>query len=108
LDSSTNELIKRELLSWKGVSAHEHSFASTIFYVNGLEIGHLHGDAIADLQFPKKIGKKLVADGRVLRHHVIPKSEWVSYEIRNAEDVHAVIELFRLQYQRLANLKLQK
>lgn len=81
---------------------HEHNFASMIFYVNGSEMGHLHGDTIVDLEFPKKISRKLISDGRVSPHHVIPKSEWVSYEIKNDKDVQAVIELFRLQYQRLA------
>lgn len=103
MDSSSSEVIKKELLSWKGVTAHDHNFASIIFYVNGQEMGHLHGDAIADLQFPKRIGKKLVSDGRVSPHHVIPKSEWVSHEIQNASDIQAVIELFRLQYQRLTS-----
>ena len=105
MDSPSSEVIKKELLSWKGVTAHEHNFASTIFYVNDLEMGHLHGDAVADLQFPKRISKKLVSDGRVSPHHVIPKSEWVSHEIQNAKDVEAVIELFRLQYQRLTGSK---
>jgi hypothetical protein len=105
LDSPSSEVIKKELLSWKGVTAHEHNFASTIFYVNGLEMGHLHGDAIADLQFPKRISKKLVSDGLVSPHHVIPKSEWVSHEIQDDKDVQAVIELFRLQYQRLTDSK---
>ena len=98
---SPSEVIKKELLSWKGVTTHEHNFASMIFYVNGLEMGHLHGDAIADLQFPKKLSKKLVSDGRVSPHQIIPKSEWVSHEIKSANDIQVVIELFRLQYQRL-------
>jgi len=105
LDLPSSEVIKHELLSWEGVTTHEHNFTSIIFYVNGIEMGHLHGDSIADLQFPKKISKKLVSEGRVLPHHVIPKSEWVSHEIQTPKDVQVVIELFRLQYQRLANSK---
>lgn len=89
------------MLGWKGVSVHEHNYVSMIFYVNGVEMGRIHGDSVADLQFPSKISKKLLAEGRVSSHHVIPKSGWISHEIRNAEDTKAVIELFRLQYQRL-------
>ena len=37
-----------------------------MFYVDGLEMGHLHGDSIADLQFPSKVGKKLVNEGRMV------------------------------------------
>jgi hypothetical protein len=99
MDPSPSAVISQELLSWKGVTIHEHNFVSMIFYVNGIEMGHLHGDSIADLQFPAKVSKKLVKEGYVSPHHIIPKSGWVSHEIQNAKDVKAVIELFRFQYQ---------
>jgi Family of unknown function (DUF5519) len=105
MDLAPSEVIKRELLSWKGVTVHEHNLVSIIFYVEGIEIGHLHGDSIADLQFPTKVSKKLVREGRVSPHHVITKSGWVSHEIQNAKDVEAVIELFRFQYNRLVKSK---
>jgi hypothetical protein len=105
MDPSPSEVIKQELLSWKGVTIHEHNFVSIIFYVDGIEMGHLHDDSIADLQFPAKVSKKLVREGRVSPHHVIPKSGWVSHEIQNAKDVQAVIELFRLQYNRVVKSK---
>jgi hypothetical protein len=100
-----SEKIKQELLSWKGVTIHEHNFVTIMFYIDGIEMGHLHGDSVADLQFPARVSRKLVKEGRVSPHHVIPKSGWVSYEIQNAKDVEAVIELFSLQYNRLAKSK---
>jgi hypothetical protein len=105
MDPSPSEVIKQELLSWKGVTIHEHNFVSIIFYVDGIEMGHLHDDSIADLQFPAKVSKKLVREGRVSPHHVISKSGWVSHEIQNAKDVQAVMELFRLQYNRVVKSK---
>jgi hypothetical protein len=101
LDLPPSEKIKKELLSWKGVTMHEHNFVTIMFYVGGIEMGHLHGDSIADLKFPAKISKKLVKEGYVSPHHIIPKSGWVSHEIRDNTDVEKVIELFRLQYDHL-------
>jgi hypothetical protein len=101
MDLPPSEVIKQELLSWEGVTIHDHNFVSIIFYVDGIEMGHLHDDSIADLQFPAKVSKKLLSEGRVSPHHVIKKSGWVSHEIQNAKDVEAVIELFRFQYNRL-------
>jgi hypothetical protein len=98
LDLPPSEKIKQELLSWKGVTLHEHNFVTILFYVEGAEMGHLHGDSIADLKFPAKVSKKLVKEGYVSPHNVIPKSGWVSHEIRDNKDVEKVIELFRLQY----------
>jgi hypothetical protein len=68
-------------------------------------MGYLHGDSIVDLQFPAKLSKELVKEGGVSPYHVIPKSGWVSYEIRSAKDVEAVIDLLPLQYSRLAKSK---
>jgi Family of unknown function (DUF5519) len=101
LDVAPSDKIKQELLSWKGVILDDHNFVTIFFYVEGAEMGHLHGDSIADLKFPEKVSRKLVKDGYVSPHHVIPKSGWVSHEIRDDEDVEKVIELFRLQYDRL-------
>jgi hypothetical protein len=101
LDLPPSEKIRKELLSWKGVTMHEHNFVTIMFYVGGIEMGHLHGDSIADLKFPAKISKKLVKEGYVSPHHIIPKSGWVSHEIRDNTDVEKVIELFHLQYSHL-------
>jgi hypothetical protein len=38
LDLPPSEKIKQELLSWKGVTLHEHNFVTIIFYVNGIEM----------------------------------------------------------------------
>ena len=105
LDVPPSEKVKQELLSWKGVTLHEHNFVTIFFYVEGSEMGHLHGDSIADLKFPAKVSKKLVKEGYVSPHHVISKSAWVSHEIRDNKDVEKVIELFRLQYDRLGKQK---
>lgn len=105
MDPSPSEVIRQELLRWKGVTIHEHNFVTVIFYVDGIEMGHLHGDSIADLHFPVSLGKKLVREGYVSTHHIIPKSGWVSREIQDAKDVEAVIDLFRFQYNRLVESK---
>ena len=103
LDLPPSEKIKKELLSWKGVTIHEHNFVTMMFYVDGIEMGHLHGDSIADLKFPAKVSKKLVKEGYVSPHHIIPKSGWVSHEIQDNKDIEKVIELFRLQYDHLTS-----
>ena len=45
---SPSEAAKRELLSWPGVTVHDHRFGGMEFRVNGREMGHLHGDELAD------------------------------------------------------------
>jgi ribonuclease BN (tRNA processing enzyme) len=93
--------IEREVLSWPNVTAHPHRFGGVEFQVNQHEIGHLHGDHLADLPFPVRMRRELVADGRASPHHILPDTGWVSYYIRSAADLAGAITLFRLNYDRL-------
>ena len=92
--------IRRELLAWPGVTAAPHRFNGVQFLLGRREIGHLHGDRLADLPFPRRVRDELVGAGRARPHHVMPDSGWVSYRIEGPEDVPRVLELFRLGYDR--------
>jgi len=105
---SASEVAKREILSWPGVTVHDHRFGGLEFRVNGREMGHMHGDELADLPLPKDVGKKLIAQGKVSLHHFIPQSGWISYYINGAHDVPGLIELFRMQYERLTGYNNKK
>jgi hypothetical protein len=93
--------IEQEILSWDGVTAHSHRFGGVEFRLGKVELGHLHGDRLADLPFPTKLRNELIEEGRAKPHHVLPSSGWVSRWINEATDVDEVIALFRLNYDRL-------
>jgi hypothetical protein len=97
---SVAETIRDELLSWDGVTAEPHRFGGVEFLLGRRELGHLHGDRLADLPFPHRVRDELVESGRALPHHVLPDSGWVSVPIAGPEDVGNVLELFRLSYDR--------
>jgi hypothetical protein len=64
------------------------------------ELGHLHGDALADIPFPQRLRDELTATGRATPHHVLPDSAWISFRIESTEDVERAIQLLRLVYAR--------
>lgn len=98
---SLRETVEREVSSWTGVEARPHRFGGVEFRVRGHEVGHLHGSRMADLPFPVRIRKELVAEGKAEPHHLLPRTGWVSYYPRGPEDAPAVVELFRLNYEHL-------
>jgi hypothetical protein len=98
-DSITKQ-IERVVAGWEGVSVEPHRFGGIEFKVGRREIGHLHGNRLADLPFPVRVREQLVAEGKAQPHHVHPESGWVSFYIRDVTDVAAVIALFRLNYER--------
>jgi Luciferase len=98
--SSISELVEYEVMSWPNVEKRPHRFGGIEFRVNGHEIGHLHGNRLADLPFSVPVREELVAAGRASLHHIFPQTGWVSYYIQGPESVPGLIELFRLNYER--------
>jgi Family of unknown function (DUF5519) len=92
--------IRAAVEAWPGVEVWPHRFGGVEFRVGRRELGHVHGDRIADLPFPRKVRDELVASGRALPHHVLPHSGWITFPIESREDVTRAIELFRLSYER--------
>jgi hypothetical protein len=97
---SFGKVIGQAVASWPGVTVAPHRFGGVEFRVGRRELGHLHGNRLADLPFPVMVREQLVAAGRAESHHVLPESGWVSVRLRRSEDVPSVIELFRLNYER--------
>ena len=92
--------IQHEVASWPDIVVEGHRGGIVFFRVRQREIGHLHGTRFADLPFPVRVRRELVAAGKADLHYLHPRSGWVTRYIRSEEDVDAIIELFRMNYTR--------
>ncbi len=97
--SNAQAKIRQEMLSLAGVEAQPHRFGGVEFVLGCREIGHIHGNRLVDIPFPTKIRDELLAQGRAKAHHVLPDSGWVTFYIRQPEDVDAAIALLRYSYE---------
>lgn len=97
------ERILNEVLGWPGVSSRSHRFGGVEFRMGRIELGHLHGDRLADLPFPKAVRNELIDRGEASPHHVLTESGWVSRWINSPEDADAVVRLFRMNYDRVSS-----
>lgn len=93
------DTIKTTVSEWEGVSVHPHRFGGTEFRIGSREIGHVHGDRLVDIPFPTKVRDEIVAAGQAQPHHVLPGSGWVSFYIREREDLERAIALLRRSYE---------
>jgi Family of unknown function (DUF5519) len=96
------ELIRETVLSWPGVEAVPHRFGGMEYRFGRKEMGHVHGDRLADLPLPRKLHDEVIAAGKAGPHHVLPDTGWVSCWMAGPEDAPNVIDLFRIQYERYA------
>jgi hypothetical protein len=74
-------------------------FASVAFRYGKRELGHVHRDRIADLPVTPEMREDLLAKGRA-RPHRAGSRGYISYPIRDEEDVAAVLEILGRNYDR--------
>lgn len=103
MDTLIIKNIKNGILSWPSVTTNPYQYGGIEFRVNKRDMGHIHGEKLADLPFPIEIRKEIIDSGKALPHIIYPESMWVSYIIQSEDDTPKIIDLFRLQYERLKN-----
>ena len=91
--------ITEVVTSWPGVTAQPHRFGGVEYVIGKRELGHIHGDALVDIPFPKKVRDEIVTAGRAQPHHILPETGWISFYIRQPEDIEKAIVLLQKSYQ---------
>jgi hypothetical protein len=97
-----SQQITEEVTTWPGVTAGPGRGGEFAFKVGRREIGHLHGDRAAHFFFTKDVWERLHAEGRIAEHPVFPgRVGPAARRIADESDVHDVIALMRLNYDRV-------
>lgn len=102
-----SQAIRGAVGAWPGISEAPGNFGAVEFRLGKREIGHLHGDALLDVPFPRRVRDELVSAGEAEPHHVMPQSGWISFRIRKAGDAEHAIGLLRRSYD-LINQQLER
>ena len=99
---TASQRIVEEVTSWPGIEAGPGARGEFAFTVGRRQIGHLHGDHAAHFSFPKRVWAELSKQGRIVPHPVFPDAQGpAARRIESEADVREVIELLRLNYDRL-------
>ncbi len=93
------ERILLAVSAWEGVESQPHRFGGVEVRIGRREIGHMHGDHLIDIPFPKKVRDEIVAAGEAEPHHILPDSGWVSFHVREESDIERAIGLLRRSYE---------
>ncbi len=99
-----SEAITEAVTSWQGVTAGPGRRGEFAFKVGGREIGHLHGDHAAHFWFPRETWLELFESERITHHPVFPGRQGpAARRIADDQDVQDVIDLMRLNYDRIVS-----
>jgi hypothetical protein len=103
-ERTASRQITDEVTSWPGVAAGPGDRGELAITVGRREIGHLHGDHVAHFGFPKEVWVSLFDQNRIDYHPVFPgKPGFGERRIEDQDDVRDVIELLRLNYDRVVD-----
>ena len=91
--------VEREVLGWPGVTSEPGRFGATSFRYGKREIGHIHHDRIADLPVTSEMREDILARGRARAHRAGVKG-YISYPLKDQEDVSVVLEILGANYDR--------
>jgi hypothetical protein len=94
--------LEQEVAAWQNISVRPHRFGGKEFLFESAEVGHTHEGGIVDIPFPRAVRNVLLAAGLAEQHHWVPNSGWITFQIRNEEDLSHALWLMRLSYVRYA------
>jgi len=97
--TGARDAVEAMVLQWAHVEAHPHRFGGREYRIGKREIGHIHGDHLLDIPFPKKVRDEVVAAGHAEPHHLLPDTGWISFYFRDAADLERAIALLRRSYE---------
>ena len=94
--------ITAAVTAWPGVHAAGPGERGEFSFLLGRrELGHLHGSRVAHFSFQRRLGTELREQGRVLPHPITDSPSLGARPIAGPDDERDVIELLRLNYERL-------
>lgn len=97
--AGAKERVVSVVRGWREVEVRPHRYGGFEFRLGQRELGHIHGDALVDIPFPKNVRDEIVAAGQAEPHHILPNSGWVSVFLRADEDVERAIGLLQRSFQ---------
>jgi hypothetical protein len=93
-----SQAIRAAVASWPGTHHEPHRFGGVEFMIGDREIGHLHGDRLLDVPFPRAVHDDVIASTKAQPHHIMPDSGWISFWLSEDEDVAEAIAILRRSY----------
>ncbi|MCA1659888.1 MAG: DUF5519 family protein [Verrucomicrobiaceae bacterium] len=88
--------IEKAATEMPGVRPGVHRLGGIGFFFRGRECSHIHGNGLLDCLVGRTNRDALLRDGRAFAHHVLPRSGWISFWIRDGDDVPRAVDLIRI------------
>ena len=103
---SRNELhgeLKANILALPGVTERQNAgIHEDAFFVGGKMFMHIHGYGHCDIRLPKDVQAQVLAEGKAQPHRWAPEAGYVTFIVREENDVEKAMELIRISHAHVA------
>jgi len=103
---SRNELhqeLRQRILSLADVTERQNAgIHEDAFLVGGKMFMHIHGHGHCDIRLTKEDQERILAEDRARRHRWAPEKGYVTFMVRNENDLAPAMELIRMSHDHFA------
>ena len=88
--------VETAVKQWPGMEPGVHRLGGIGFFFHGKECGHIHGNGLLDCFVGWALRDELVRERRASLHHIFPRSGWISFFVKDRDDVERALELIQI------------
>jgi hypothetical protein len=88
--------IEKAVNEMAGMRLGVHRLGGVGFFFRDKECSHIHGNGLLDCFVGRANRDALVGDRRASPHHVLPRSGWISFWVKDGGDVPRALDLIRI------------
>jgi hypothetical protein len=89
--------VEKEAQRLPDVNLGVHRYGGIGFFFRGKEMSHIHGNGLLDCLVGRTNRDLLLQErGGVTAHHVFPRSGWISFFVKDRDDVERALELIQI------------
>jgi hypothetical protein len=89
--------VEKEAQRLPDVNLGVHRYGGIGFFFRGKETSHIHGNGLLDC-FVGRANRDLLVrgSGGVIAHHIFPRSGWISFFVKDPDDVERALVLIQI------------
>jgi hypothetical protein len=95
--------LRQRVLGLSGVTERQNTgIHEDAFFVGRTMFMHIHGHGHCDIRLAKEDQERVLAEGKARRHRWAPEKGYVSFMVRNENDLAPAMELIRMSHDHFA------
>jgi len=104
-----NQELRQRILDLPGVTERPHAgIHEDAYFVGRTMFMHIHGHGHCDIRLALEDQRRILAEGKASQHRWAPEAGYVTFIVRDKNDLEPAMDLIRMSYHYFAGLSVNK